>query len=103
AAYFTMLDQLVHDLPDHVDGNSEADADVAAGRTDDGGVDADQVAVQIHQRPARITGVDGSVGLNEVFIGLDAQAGTAQCADDTGGGRLSQPERIADRHDKIAD
>src|SRR5208283_53734 len=42
-----VFDELVHDVLDHVDRDREADADVAAGCRQDGGVDADQLAAQV--------------------------------------------------------
>ena len=38
----------------------KADADRAAGRRDDRGIDADDLAVEIEQRPARIAAIDGA-------------------------------------------
>ena len=40
-----VVDQLVHDLARHVDRHGKADADIAAARRQDRGVDADQLAV----------------------------------------------------------
>src|SRR6185503_9384250 len=41
--------ELLHDRADHVDGNREADADVAAGARNDRGIDADELAVQVDE------------------------------------------------------
>ncbi len=60
------------------DGNGEADALIAfRAVSDDGGVDADQFAAIVHQRAAGIAGVDGGVGLDEVFVLLDSEIGPA--------------------------
>ncbi len=59
-------------LRDHVLGqvgrDREADADRAAGRRVDGGVDADDLAVHVEQRAAGVAPVDGGVGLDEVVV-----------------------------------
>ena len=47
------------------DGNGEADADAAARTREDRRVDADEPAVHVDQRAARIAGVDGRIGLDE--------------------------------------
>ncbi|WP_306304522.1 hypothetical protein [Methylogaea oryzae] len=52
-----MLDEHVHDAGRHVDGDGEADADVAAGGGEDGGVDADQLAAQVDQAPPELPGL----------------------------------------------
>src|SRR5690606_19726349 len=58
AAHFTVFDQLIHHRLRHVDRHGETDADVAARWRDDGGVDADQVAVEVDQCTTGVTGVD---------------------------------------------
>ena len=56
----------------------EADADRAARRRDDGGVDADHLAVHVEQRAAGIAAVDGGVGLDEVVIGTGIDVAVAR-------------------------
>src|SRR5690606_27615413 len=85
------------------DGDGKADADIAAGRRDDRGVDADKLAVCRHQGAARVAGIDRGVGLDEVFIAFDVQSAAAQRADDAGGNGLAEPERIADGDYAVAD
>src|SRR5690242_14617663 len=86
-----MSDQLFHDAVRHVDRNSETDSLIAALTTEsfaigqNCGVDADQVSVQVHQRAARIAGIDGSVRLNEVLIVLDTQSTASGGANDAHG------------------
>ena len=63
------LPQLIDDLHGAVRGHGKADADRAAGRRDDGGVHADDLAVHVEQRAAGIALVDGGVGLQEVVVG----------------------------------
>ena len=58
----------------HVRRNREADADVAAGARQDLRVDADQLALGVHQRAARVAVVDRRVGLQEVLVAAVADA-----------------------------
>ena len=102
AFYLARLDQLFHDLQGEVDRYRKADADIAAAARKDSGIDADQLAAQIHQRAAGVAGIDRGVGLNEVLIAADVQTAAAQGADDAGGDGLAEAERIADRHHEIA-
>ena len=51
-----------------IDGNREADAGAllrAVGS--DHGVDADDFAARVQQRPAGVAGIDGRIGLNRIF------------------------------------
>ena len=96
-----MLDQRVHDAHGHVDRDGEANADVAAVGRQDRGVDAHQLAAQVHQRAAGVAGVDGGVGLDEILVALDAQPGAAQRADDAGCHGLTETEGIADGDDEV--
>ena len=98
-----VADQLVHHAARHVDRHGETDADIAAARRQDRGVDADALAVEVDQRPARIAGVDRGVGLDEILVALDAEPAAAERADDPRGHGLAQPERVADRQHEIAD
>ena len=66
------LDELADDAVDHVDRDGEAQAVVRAGGTGDGGVHADDLAVDVAERAAGVAGVDRRVGLDEVFIALGA-------------------------------
>ena len=103
ALHFAVLDQLRHDRRHHVARYREADADVAAGGRENCGVDADQLAAQIHQRATRIAGVDRRIGLNEIFVTFDAEATAPERADDARRHGLVEPERIADRNHVVAD
>ena len=51
-------------------------------RGEDRGVDAHQLAAQIHQRAAGVAGIDGGVGLNEILVAVRVDAGAAERADD---------------------
>src|SRR5205823_7927693 len=98
----TIRDQLVHDLAGHADRDRKADADIAASRCQDRGVDADNPALQIDERPAGIARVDRGVGLNEILIAFDTKTAPER-ADDPGSHGLAEAKRIADREDEIAD
>src|SRR5581483_5642269 len=61
-------DEAGHDRAGEIDGDGETDALITAAAAEDGGVDADQTAFRIHERAAGVAGVDGGVGLDEVFV-----------------------------------
>jgi hypothetical protein len=69
AAKLAELAQLIDHAGHGLGGHRKADADRAAGRRDDQGVDADHFAVEVEQRAAGIAAVDGGVGLDVVVIG----------------------------------
>src|SRR3546814_9984435 len=62
----------------------------------DGRVDAHQPACRIDQGAARITRIDGRVGLNEVFVNIDTQPITPQGRHDAHGGGLPDAEGVAE-------
>ena len=103
AAHFAELHDLVEDRARHVRRHGEADADVAAGRADDRGVDPDQLAAQVHERAAGVARVDRGVGLDEVLVAFGREPAAAERADDAGGDGLPDAERIADRDHVVAD
>ena len=83
-------------------GIANESAHVAAGARKDQRVDADDFALDVEQRAARIAGVDRGVGLDvrdEVFLRQIA----ALRADDAGGHRVLEAERLADRDHPFAD
>src|SRR5262249_30543307 len=97
------LPQLVHDVPRHVRGNREADADVAVRVRQDLRVDSDELALRVHERAAGVAVIDRGVGLEEVLITTVASPGrTALRADDAHRDGLANPERVADRQHDIA-
>ena len=69
----------------------------------DGAVDADELAPEVHQRAAGVARIDGGVGLDEVLVAVRVDAGAPQAADDAGGDGVLQAERIADGDDEVAD
>ena len=69
-----------------------------------GGVDADYVAVRVDERAAGVSGIERGVGLDDVVHQsprLRAQR-AAERADDARGYRVGEPVRIADRDDELA-
>ena len=103
ALHVAVLEQLRNDLTDHVARNGEADADVAAGAGQDRGADAEQLAVDVDERAARVAGIDRRIRLNEVLVAFDVDAVAAERAHDARRRRLPEPERIADGDDVVAD
>ena len=74
----------------------------------DRGVDADHPAGRVGQRAAGVARVEGGVGLDDVVDEAGAPAVAdrqrpAERADDAGGHRAGQAERVADRDDELAD
>jgi hypothetical protein len=49
----------------------------------DSGVDPDEMAGDIHQRPSRVTRVYRGIGLDEVIVVLGANAVTVRCANES--------------------
>src|SRR5690606_32221509 len=84
-----------HHLPRRGNRNGEAYAHAAAGARVDGGVDAQQVAMDIDQRTTRIARVDGRIRLDEIFKGVDPQFAAPQRGDDAAGDRLPHAKGIA--------
>src|SRR5262249_49753940 len=73
ARHGAVILKLVHDLTNHVDGNGESYSLIAAGLGKDGGIDTDQLTLDVDQRASRVSGIDGGVGLNEVLIVFNAE------------------------------
>ena len=74
----------------------------AAAAAQDRGVDADQPAFDVEERAAGVAGVDRGVGLDEIFILLDAEPAPAERAHDAAAHRLPDAEGIADRQHHVA-
>jgi hypothetical protein len=66
----------------HVDRNRKAHAGIAAGGTDEGGIDANKVALKIDERATGVSRIDRGVGLNEILELLDTDIRPVQAADD---------------------
>src|SRR4029077_11194619 len=95
-------DKFVHDVAGEVDRDGKSNALDAAAAAQDGGIDTDEPALSIHERAARVAGVDRGVRLDEVLVIEPDAAGAAGGADDAGGDRLADAERIANRQDDVA-
>ena len=96
------LPQLINYPGSQFGRNGKADADRTAGRRNDRGVDADDLAIHVEQRPAGIAAVDGRIRLDEAVIrpGINVSVLGRNDADRHG---ATQAERVADGHDPIAD
>ena len=68
----------------------------------DGGVDADDLPVQVEERAAAVAGVDRRVGLDEVVVGAGADRARLGAHDAHRDG-VAEAERIADGDDVFAD
>jgi len=97
------LHEIIDDVAHEIRRDREAHALEAAGAAENGGIEADQAAVDVDERAAGVAGIDGGVGLNEVLIG-EARFGRRPLA-------LTMPvvtvspdaERIADGEHAVAD
>ena len=83
-------------------GTAKPIPDIGAGGPDNGCVDPDQLSLEIDQRAAGITRIDGCIGLYEILITLDIKPAPSQRAYDSRGDGLSQAKWIADRNDEIS-
>src|SRR5262249_58858766 len=72
------------------------------GGGEDGGIDPDDVAVDVEGRAAGIAFIDRRIDLNEVVVGTRPNVATTG-RDDTGRHRAAEAERIADREHPVAD
>ena len=88
----------------HVRRDGEADPDVAVRARQDLRVDADQLALGVHERAAGVAVIDRRVGLQEVLVAAVADGRRPPLrADDPHRHRLADAERIADREHDVAD
>ncbi len=95
-----MNNQIVDNTPDNLDWHCKA---YPLGLLSNRSIDADQVAINIQQRAARITRIDQGIGLDKYrdaafSIGQPPFRGT----DDSRCDRIFQSEGIADRNDRFA-
>ena len=89
--------------PDRVYWNSETDSYTGAGWAEDCGINADYLAIRIYQGAPRISWVNRSVSLNDIFYYhiLVYPNITPQRADSPGGQRLSQAEGVTKGQDLL--
>src|SRR5688572_10997926 len=66
-AHLAEADQILHDPAGEVDRDREAIALIEAGAGRDRAVDPDDAAAEVDHRPARVSGIDDRVGLEEVL------------------------------------
>src|SRR5262249_57447527 len=83
-------------------GDGEGDAHRAARRGEHGGIDTDDVAVDVEGRAAGIAFIDRRIDLNEVVVRTRPNVATTG-RDDTGSHRAAEAKRIADREHPVAD
>jgi len=86
--------QEVHHLLRLAYGNGKADTQTGFGGAENGKVNADDVAAQVHQRPTAVAGVDGGIGLNDLAPLIAYLAG-AFGADNTGSNCILEIKGIA--------
>jgi hypothetical protein len=99
-----MGEDLLHDAPHEVDRYRKTDAlRAAVGAIQYRCIDADQIAVCVDERAARIAEVDGGIGLNEILKCHDAELAAPRGADDALSHRLTQSVGIADGQRDVAD
>src|SRR3989449_10382620 len=67
ALHLPRLHELVHYRTRQVHRDRKAVAGIESGLARDRRVDADHLAADVHERPSRVTGIDGRDGLNEVL------------------------------------
>jgi hypothetical protein len=96
-----VIPQLVVNIMHHTAGDGEANAFVAAALGQDEGIDPDQFAIDINERPTAVAGINGRIGLDinhrAVGIGL-ARDG----ADDSHGHGVTQTLRASEREDHLS-
>ena len=91
-----IADYFLHDAGRH----GKAVAGIRTCLRSDGGVDADQFTACVDQRTARVTRVDGSIGLDErlnLHVGIEDVDVTCLGGHDTRGDSRCQVEGVADR------
>ena len=100
-----LRDELRDDAVDGVDGDGEPDARGDTAGADDRGVDADESPGTVEEWAAGVSGIDGGVGLDEVFdvSAIGGGKRSTQRRDDADGERLVEAERIADGENLLAD
>ena len=98
-----VFDDGVHHLQGQFARNGKADALRATGLGENRGVDADQIAQRIDQGATGVAGVDRRIGLDKVFVVVQAQLVTPGGADDAHGHGLADAEGVADGQRDVAD
>ena len=102
AHHFAFLHQFGGNVARHRAGHGETCVLIAAA-ADVGGVDANHLALQVHQRAARVAGMNVGIGVHIVLFIDDVQAGAALGADDARGHRLIDAVGRTKGRDPLAD
>src|SRR5262249_25621662 len=99
-----VLLQLPTDPLGVIDGNGKADTLITARIGRDGRIDADHLAVEIHEWAAAIARVNRRVGLNKILAATFAEYADAAAlrADDAGGHSAFQSKGLTQRQHPIA-
>src|SRR6056297_2054741 len=98
------VDELVGDGGRGLDRDGEPDPGAVATAGEDGGVDADDLATGVDQRPAGVARVDRRVGLDHVDLrSLLGAEGAVERADDAGGHRTIEAEGRSDGDGGLTD
>src|SRR5262249_2370752 len=84
-------------------GYGKANALVTTAAAQNRRIDADETTLRIHKRATRVTRIDCSVCLDEVFVIKTHSAATASSADDTARYCLANPQSISDSKHDIPD
>ena len=86
----------------HAGRNHKAHAFTAAATGKQQGADPNKIAIGIDQGTAGVTDINGRIGLDKIFVGVQLQIITPGGADDPHGNGLSQAKRIANgQHSNI--
>src|SRR6185369_6748822 len=94
--------QVFHHIAGEVHRDGEANALVAARAAENGGVDSDQASFGVNERAPGVARVDGGIGLDEIFVIQAHRARPTHRANDSGGYRLPDAERVADGQYHVA-
>ena len=100
--HFAIIAQVVHYLARQLDRDGETNAGVFAGAGRDGGVDANDLTVQIHQRASAVADIDRRIGLNEIPKRDPADL-APQGADDSLRHGPAKAEGASHGHDDLSD
>jgi len=96
------VDDLIRDIARHAGRNRKTHTLITARSAHDRRVDSDQTSFRRHQCPTGVTWIDGSVGLNEIFIIFDANIASSSAYNPHRDG-LPYAERIPDGQNYISD
>lgn len=110
ALHLAVASEVAGDFLSQVGGDGEAVARIVAVGRGNGGDDADEAGVGIHQRAARVAWIDGGIGLDERLDGALHTAVVVDDAhvsgfgtDDAGGDCGGEVEGVADGHHGLSD